>query len=106
MPAWFFLIEFLHSGNRNKKLKEKLQQTEQKEEKRLKKIKNVIFQINFWRIYIFSKATYKYPSEPESTFISWGIPANIYIIKFDNRNTRKRCEIFSKLTIKTPEQRH
>ena len=28
------------------------------------------------------------------------------IVKVNNRNTRKRCEIFSKLTIKTPERRH
>ena len=32
-------------------------------------------------------------------------PANIYLLKFNNRNTRKRCEICSKLTIKTPEWR-
>ena len=31
--------------------------------------------------------------------------ANIYLVKVNNRNTRKRCEIFSKLTIKTPEPR-
>ena len=31
------------------------------------------------------------------------IPANIYLFKFNNRNTRKRGEIFSKLTIKKPE---
>ena len=28
-------------------------------------------------------------------------PANIYLLKVNNRNTRKRCEICSKLTIKT-----
>ena len=33
-------------------------------------------------------------------------PANIYLFKVTNRNTRKRCEISSKLTIKTPERRH
>ena len=33
-------------------------------------------------------------------------PANIYVLKVNNRNTRKRCEICSKLTIKIPEQRH
>ena len=33
-------------------------------------------------------------------------PANIYLFKFKNRNTRKRCEVSSKLTIKTPERRH
>ena len=33
-------------------------------------------------------------------------PANIYLLKFHNRNSRTRCEIYSKLTIKTPERRH
>ena len=28
--------------------------------------------------------------------------ANIYLFKVDNRNTRKRCEMCPKLTIKTP----
>ena len=30
-------------------------------------------------------------------------PANIYFFKVNNRNTRKRYEACSKLTIKTPE---
>ena len=34
------------------------------------------------------------------------IPANIYLFKVNNRNTTKRCEICSKLTIKTPTWRH
>ena len=38
----------------------------------------------------------------ENLFID---PANIYLVKVNNRNTRKRCEICSKLTIKTPERR-
>ena len=33
-------------------------------------------------------------------------PANIHLFKFSNRNSRERCEICSKLTIKTPEERH
>ena len=33
-------------------------------------------------------------------------PAGNYMFKFNNGNTRTRCEIFSKLTIKTPERRH
>ena len=33
-------------------------------------------------------------------------PANIYLFKSNNRNTRKNCQICSKLTIKTPERRH
>ena len=32
-------------------------------------------------------------------------PAGIYLFKVNNRNTRIRCEIGSKLTIKTPERR-
>ena len=31
------------------------------------------------------------------------IPAGIYQLKVNNRNTRARCEICSKLTIKTPD---
>ena len=31
--------------------------------------------------------------------------ANIHLLKVNNRNFRKRCEICSKLTIKTPERR-
>ena len=32
-------------------------------------------------------------------------PAGIYLLKVNNRDTRTRCEICSKLTIKTPERR-
>ena len=32
-------------------------------------------------------------------------PAHIYLFKVNNRNTRKRYEMSSKLTIKTPERR-
>ena len=32
-------------------------------------------------------------------------PASNYMFKVNNRDTRKRCEIRSKLTIKTPERR-
>ena len=34
------------------------------------------------------------------------LPANIYLFNVNNRNTRKRSEICSKLTKKTPERRH
>ena len=37
---------------------------------------------------------------------SYYIPSNIYLFKVNNRNTRKRCEICAKLTIKTQERRH
>ena len=33
------------------------------------------------------------------------IPVGIYLLKVSNRDTRKRCGICSKLTIKTPERR-
>ena len=33
-------------------------------------------------------------------------PPGIYLLKVYNRNTRTRCEISSKLTIKTPERRY
>ena len=32
-------------------------------------------------------------------------PANIYLFKFNNKNSKNRCEICSKLTIETPERR-
>ena len=34
------------------------------------------------------------------------VPASSYMFKVKNRNTRTRCEICSKLTIKIPERRH
>ena len=33
-------------------------------------------------------------------------PIDNYMVKVNNRNTRTRCEICSKLTTKTPERRH
>ena len=36
----------------------------------------------------------------------WYNPAGSYMFKVNNRNTRTRCEVCSKLTIKTPERRH
>ena len=32
------------------------------------------------------------------------VPINIHFLKVNNRNTKKRCKICLKLTIKTPEQ--
>ena len=34
------------------------------------------------------------------------VPAGIYMFKVNNRNTRTRCELCSKLTIKIPARRH
>ena len=36
---------------------------------------------------------------------TWGYPAGSYMCKVNNRNTRTRCQICLKLTVKTPEQR-
>ena len=50
-----------------------------------------------------------WPIHPSTCF--WNVtyyspfPAGIYLLKVNNRNTRTKCEICSKLTIKTPEQR-
>ena len=35
----------------------------------------------------------------------YNYPVSIYLLKVNNRNTRARCRISSKLTIKTPERR-
>ena len=39
-------------------------------------------------------------------FKTWLLLANIYLFKINYRNTRKRCKICSKLTIKTLERCH
>ena len=49
---------------------------------------------NFWNKY-FSKY-----------FCGTTLPANVYLFKVNNRNTKKRYEMCSMLTIKTPERRH
>ena len=51
--------------------------------------------------------TKKTPPPPQNgnKIIARPFPANIYLFKVNNRNTRKRCKICLKLTIKT-EQSH
>ena len=41
----------------------------------------------------------------EIKFIYIEVPTNIYLFKVNNRNTRKRCKICLKLTIKTSKRR-
>ena len=36
----------------------------------------------------------------------FSFPVGSFMFKVNNRNTRIRCEIYSKLTIKTPQRRH
>ena len=43
------------------------------------------------------------PNSPHEMSLS---PAGNYIFKVNNRSTRTRCNMLSKLTIKTPERRH
>ena len=48
------------------------------------------------------------PNSPE-WMLHWSLiynPANIYLFKVNNGNSRKTCEICSKLTIKTQERGH
>ena len=50
------------------------------------------------------------PTNPRNNSIPYShytctYPANIYLFKVNNRNTRKRCKISSKLTTKTSERR-
>ena len=39
-----------------------------------------------------------------SRYLPAGCTASIYLFKVNNRNTRKRSEIFSMLTVKSPER--
>ena len=59
-----------------------------KEQKFIRKIQNFSFDLVFK--YVNASIT----------------PAGIYLLKVNNRNTRTRCEICSKLTVKIPEQRN
>ena len=54
---------------------------------------------------MFSKKN-KGSNIPERKISQHKFPAGIYLLKVNNRNTRTRCEICSKLTINTPERRH
>ena len=72
-------------------------------EKTVKGLEKLLFSqkssiIDVWQGCKYSCAFY--------TVIAWLTPTNIYLFKVKNRNTRKRCEIRSKLTIKTPKRRH
>ena len=83
------------------------------------KVRECANSMNKWidttpEIYNFQYISSMAPPKPETQHkdgdLSWvtksHYPANIYLFKVNNRNTRKRCCICSKLTIKTPERRH
>ena len=42
---------------------------------------------------------------PKAVLVLQNYPVDIYLLKVNNRNNKTRCEICSKLTIKTPERR-
>ena len=44
---------------------------------------------------------FPYPKGVETSY-----PVGIYLLKVNHKNTRAKCEICSKLIIKTPERRH
>ena len=52
----------------------------------------------------YPKSQYQPRKNSVSNFTK-SLQANIYMLKVNNRNTRKRCEIYSKSTIKRPERR-
>ena len=56
---------------------------------------------NFGKIYFLSES----PKFMKQLASHAYIPASIYLLKVNNKNTRTRCEICSKLTIKTTERR-
>ena len=53
----------------------------------------------------YSKEVATEPSYPLNTGLKLNVPAGIYLLKVNKRNITKRCEICSKLTIKTPALR-
>ena len=59
---------------------------------------DLVYFKNFWKIYFVHTC--------KLMEISENISANIYLFKVNNGNTRKKYEICSKLTVKTPERRH
>ena len=48
----------------------------------------------------------KYLKNHLHILVFYYIPASIYLLQVNNKNTRTRCEVCSKLTITTPERRH
>ena len=43
--------------------------------------------------------------DEQEAFLLPTVPIGIYMLKVNNRNTRARCKICLKVTIKTPERR-
>ena len=68
----------------------------------------VPYSLAFWMSKGFTglKLTINIPWTTKGAVFICHSPVGIYFLKVKNRNTTTICEIFSKLTIKTPERRH
>ena len=58
------------------------------------------------RSYLSRKQNFNELFRERVKMLQRNIPAGIYLLKVNNRNTRPRCKICSKLTIKTPKRRN
>ena len=73
------------------------------------RLKQVLTLNNWWRIFLVKLVLFAIKSHgrfilcPSPIILSWLF--GIYLLKVNNKNTRTRYEICSKLTVKTPERR-
>ena len=68
-----------------------------------------VFSSKFWYIFLYSLWMFWVVGIPKQFHIVISHNCNpyvfdIYLLKVNNRNSRTTCEIFSKLTVKTPER--
>ena len=58
-----------------------------------------------WRALFSGSTVLRFALLPYCRWHKSHFPANIHMLRINDRNIRKRCELFSKLTRNTPEQR-
>ena len=62
--------------------------------------------LKYAKIWVSSNLSFPHKERNENSVLTRkNTPVGIYFLKVNNRNTKTKCEICSKLTIKTPEQR-
>ena len=61
------------------------------------------FKVSLNNAFVYYAQTTKFLQQKSSVLLKFS--AEIYLFKVNDRNTRKRCDICSKLTIKAPERR-
>ena len=61
------------------------------------------FKVSLNNAFVYYAQTTKVLQQKSSVLVKFS--DNIYLFKVNDRNTRKRCDICSKLTIKVPERR-